>query len=58
MGLFVYAQPGAVESMEQGKVVSVFYTLVVLMLNPLIYSLGNKEVKDGLRRLGQKHTAT
>ncbi|XP_027394183.1 olfactory receptor 9S13-like [Bos indicus] len=57
--LFVmYAQPGAVESMEQGKVVSVFYTLVVLMLNPLIYSLRNKEVKDGLRRLGQKHTAT
>ena len=57
--LFVmYAQPGAVESMEQGKVVSVFYTLVIPMLNPLIYSLRNKDVKDALRRLGQKHTAT
>ena len=57
--LFVmYAQPGAVESMEQGKVVSVFYTLVIPMLNPLIYSLRNKEVKDALWRLGQKHTAT
>ena len=41
----MYAQPGAVESMEQGKVVSVFYTLVILMLNPLIYSLRNKEVR-------------
>ena len=53
-----YVQPGAVESMEQGKVVSVFYTLVIPMLNPLIYSLRNKEVKDALWRLGQKHTAT
>ena len=56
--LFVmYAQPGAVESMKQGKVVSVFYTLVIPMLNPLIYSLRNKDVKDALWRLGQKHTA-
>ena len=54
----MYAQPGAVQSMEQGKVVSVFYTLVIPMLNPLIYSLRNKEVKDALWRLGQKHTAT
>ncbi|XP_072574979.1 olfactory receptor 9S13-like [Vulpes vulpes] len=56
--LFVmYAQPGAIESMEQGKVVSVFYTLVIPMLNPLIYSLRNKDVKEALRRLGQKHSA-
>ena len=54
----MYAQPGAVASMEQGKVVSVFYTLVIPMLNPLIYSLRNKDVKDALRRLGQRHTAT
>nr|XP_025843503.1 olfactory receptor 12-like [Vulpes vulpes] len=54
--LFVmYAQPGAIESMEQGKVVSVFYTLVIPMLNPLIYSLRNKDVKEAERRLGQKH---
>nr|XP_026237630.1 olfactory receptor 12 [Urocitellus parryii] len=56
--LFVmYAQPGAVESMEQGKVVSVFYTLVIPMLNPLIYSLRNKDVNDALQRLGQRHIA-
>ncbi|XP_055964332.1 olfactory receptor 12-like [Sorex fumeus] len=55
--LFVmYAQPGAVESLEQGKVISVFYTLVIPMLNPLIYSLRNKDVKEALWRLGQKHT--
>ncbi|XP_012375490.1 olfactory receptor 9S13-like [Dasypus novemcinctus] len=55
--LFVmYAQPGAMDSMEQGKVVSIFYSLVIPMLNPLIYSLRNKDVKEALRRLGQKHT--
>ena len=54
----MYAQPGAVESMEQGKVVSVFYTLVIPMLNPVIYSLRNKDVQDALWRLGQRHTAT
>ncbi|XP_058157277.1 olfactory receptor 9S13-like [Dasypus novemcinctus] len=53
--LFVmYAQPGAIDSMEQGKVVSIFYTLVIPMLNPLIYSLRNKDVKEALWRLGQK----
>nr|XP_003421200.1 olfactory receptor 12-like [Loxodonta africana] len=54
----MYTQPEAVESMEQGKVVSIFYTLVIPMLNPLIYSLRNKDVKEALWRLGRKHATT
>ncbi|XP_006108448.1 olfactory receptor 5J2-like [Myotis lucifugus] len=53
---FSYIQPSSQYSVEQEKVVSVFYTLVIPMLNPLIYSLRNKEVKDAVKRaLEMKH---
>uniref|UniRef100_A0A8C0YZG1 Olfactory receptor n=1 Tax=Canis lupus familiaris TaxID=9615 RepID=A0A8C0YZG1_CANLF len=48
---FSYIQPSSQYSVEQEKVVSVFYTLVIPMLNPLIYSLRNKEVKDAVKRI-------
>ncbi|XP_037653760.1 olfactory receptor 12-like [Choloepus didactylus] len=51
---FMYAQPGAISSMEQSKVVSIFYTIVIPMLNPLIYSLRNKDVKQALWRSKQR----
>ncbi|CAM5153310.1 unnamed protein product [Eretmochelys imbricata] len=47
---FVYTQPSSLASPAQSKVVSVFYTLVIPMLNPLIYSLRNKDVKEALGR--------
>ncbi|XP_037377263.1 olfactory receptor 1052-like [Talpa occidentalis] len=47
---FSYIQPSSQYSLEQEKVVSVFYTLVIPMLNPLIYSLRNKEVKDAVKK--------
>ncbi|XP_076996411.1 olfactory receptor 8K5-like [Tamandua tetradactyla] len=49
--LFMYVQPNSVHSFESDKTVSVFYTLVIPMLNPLIYSLRNKEVKNAFYRV-------
>ncbi|KAM8955403.1 uncharacterized protein AAEQ78_008045 [Lycaon pictus] len=49
-GAFMYLHPSSVLSMDQGKVSTVFYTIVVPMLNPLIYSLRNKEVKVALKK--------
>ncbi|XP_006116999.2 olfactory receptor 5AS1-like [Pelodiscus sinensis] len=48
--LFMYLRPRSSYSLDADKVVSVFYTVVFPMLNPLIYSLRNKEVKDALKR--------
>ncbi|XP_032638424.1 olfactory receptor 5AS1-like [Chelonoidis abingdonii] len=49
--LFVYLRPSSSYSLDADKVVSVFYTVVFPMLNPLIYSLRNMEVKDALIRI-------
>ena len=48
---FIYVMPKSSYSAEQNKVVSVFYTVIIPMLNPLIYSLRNKEVKEAMRKL-------
>ncbi|XP_076780613.1 olfactory receptor 8B8-like [Arvicanthis niloticus] len=48
---FMYLQPSSPGSMDQGKISSVFYTIVVPMMNPLIYSFRNKDVKIALRKI-------
>ncbi|XP_028370795.1 olfactory receptor 1052-like [Phyllostomus discolor] len=47
---FMYFQPSSSYSTDTDKVVSIFYTVVIPMLNPLIYSLRNKDVKDALKK--------
>ncbi|XP_052037152.1 olfactory receptor 8K5-like [Apodemus sylvaticus] len=49
--LFMYLQPKSIHSLQKEKIVSVFYTLVIPMINPLIYSLRNKEVKYAFYRV-------
>ncbi|XP_004461995.2 olfactory receptor 5F1-like [Dasypus novemcinctus] len=46
--IYTYLRPSSSYSLNQDKVASVFYTMVIPMLNPLIYSLRNKEVKKAL----------
>ncbi|KFO21741.1 Olfactory receptor 1038 [Fukomys damarensis] len=45
-----YLQPKSNHSLDTDKMVSVFYTMVIPMLNPMIYSLRNQEVKNALRK--------
>ncbi|CAM5118420.1 unnamed protein product [Eretmochelys imbricata] len=52
--LFMYLRPTSSYSTDTDKVPSVFYMLVIPMLNPLIYSLRNTEVKDALRKAMNK----
>ncbi|XP_019351104.2 olfactory receptor 2T27 [Alligator mississippiensis] len=49
--IFMYMRPGSYHSPEQDKIVSLFYTIVPPVLNPLIYSLRNRDVLRALRKL-------
>nr|XP_020042207.1 olfactory receptor 13A1-like [Castor canadensis] len=49
--IYTYVLPGSGSSMEKGKVVALLYTAVSPTLNPLIYSLRNKDVKVALRKV-------
>ncbi|XP_072484550.1 olfactory receptor 13A1-like [Notamacropus eugenii] len=49
--IYIYILPGLGQSLKKGKVASVFYTIVTPALNPLIYSLRNKDVKIALNKL-------
>ncbi|XP_069083522.1 olfactory receptor 5AP2-like, partial [Pleurodeles waltl] len=48
--VFMYVKPSSSHSMAQDRVASVFYTVVIPMLNPIIYSLRNQEVKEAFKK--------
>ncbi|XP_050783573.1 olfactory receptor 13H1-like [Gopherus flavomarginatus] len=53
--IFVYLRPQSKSSTDQDKYISLLYGAVTPVLNPLIYSLRNKDVKEALRKLaGEK----
>ncbi|ELK27679.1 PREDICTED: olfactory receptor 2AG1 [Myotis davidii] len=52
---FMYILPSSLHSPKQDNIISVFYTIVTPALNPLIYSLRNKEVMGALRRVMGKY---
>ncbi|XP_004869934.1 olfactory receptor 9G4-like [Heterocephalus glaber] len=51
--LFVYSTPSSSYSLERDKVAALFYTIINPLLNPLIYSLRNKDVKEAFRKVMQ-----
>ncbi|XP_006036130.1 olfactory receptor 1019-like [Alligator sinensis] len=51
--VFMYLRPSSSYFSDQDKWASMFYTVVIPMMNPLIYSLRNKEVKEALKKIQQ-----
>ncbi|XP_032751463.1 olfactory receptor 13G1-like [Rattus rattus] len=49
--IYTYIRPASSYSLNKDKVVSIIYTSVAPTLNPLIYTLRNKDVKVALRKL-------
>ncbi|XP_022364433.1 olfactory receptor 5AC1-like [Enhydra lutris kenyoni] len=51
---FMYVRPGSDHTDDHDKMYSLFYTIIIPLLNPFIYSLRNKEVIGALRRIMKK----
>ncbi|XP_074123761.1 olfactory receptor-like protein OLF3 isoform X2 [Sminthopsis crassicaudata] len=51
MAIFTYIQPHSTPNILQEKMISLFYALLTPMLNPMIYSVRNKEVKGAWQKL-------
>ncbi|XP_004715027.1 olfactory receptor 9I1-like [Echinops telfairi] len=52
--IFMYLKGDMGTSLGEDKIVSVFYTVIIPMLNPMVYSLRNKEVKGALEKVFKK----
>ncbi|KAM5225828.1 olfactory receptor 5B2-like [Hipposideros larvatus] len=52
--IFMYLQPSSSHSMDTDKMASVFYSMLIPMLNPMVYSLRNKEVKSAFKKIFEK----
>ncbi|XP_036594181.1 olfactory receptor 15-like [Trichosurus vulpecula] len=48
--IYAYLLPAKSSSQDRGKFITLFYSVVTAMVNPLIYTLRNKEVKGALRK--------
>lgn len=51
---YMYVHHSTIESQEQEKMASIFYGIVIPMLNPIIYSLRNQDVREALKGIGKK----
>ncbi|XP_043306410.1 putative olfactory receptor 2B8 [Cervus canadensis] len=49
--IYVYYQPSSNDSQDQDKFMSLFYTVIIPMTNPLIYTLRNKDVKGAMKKV-------
>ncbi|XP_077003676.1 olfactory receptor 5T9-like [Tamandua tetradactyla] len=53
--LFMYVRPSSSYALDHDMIVSIFYTIIITMLNPVIYSLRNKDVKEAMKKLFEKN---
>ena len=47
----MYVRPSSSYALDHDMIVSVFYTIIIPMLNPIIYSLRNKDVKEAMKKV-------
>ncbi|KAG8547131.1 hypothetical protein GDO81_029029, partial [Engystomops pustulosus] len=53
-GMFMYFGPSSEYSSNREKYLAIFYLIISPMLNPIIYSLNNRDVRESIRKLAYK----
>ncbi|XP_010968465.2 olfactory receptor 5T2 [Camelus bactrianus] len=53
--LFMYVRPSSSYALDHDMIVSVFYSIMIPMLNPIIYSLRNKDIKESMQKVFGKN---
>ena len=56
--IFTYGRPISTYSLEKDRLISVLYSIVTPMLNPIIYSLRNKDIQEAMQVMGRKWKAS
>ncbi|NP_001378008.1 olfactory receptor family 5 subfamily V member 1D [Equus caballus] len=56
--IFTYVRPISTYALEKDRLISVLYSVVTPMLNPIIYSLRNKDIKQAVKVMGRKWQAS
>ncbi|XP_070584442.1 olfactory receptor 5V1-like [Erythrolamprus reginae] len=49
--IFTYVRPISTYSLEKDRLISMLYSIITPMLNPLIYTLRNKDIKNALKKI-------
>lgn len=49
--IYTFTRPASIYSLDEGKMISLLYSVVPPVVNPIVYSLRNREVKEGLQQL-------
>uniref|UniRef100_H0XZE4 Olfactory receptor n=1 Tax=Otolemur garnettii TaxID=30611 RepID=H0XZE4_OTOGA len=52
--IFTYVRPISAYSLEKDRLISVLYSVVTPMLNPIIYTLRNKDIKEAMKTVGSR----
>ncbi|XP_066203409.1 olfactory receptor 5H2-like isoform X1 [Saccopteryx leptura] len=56
--LFMYVRPASAQADDQDMMDSLFYTVIIPLLNPIIYTLRNKKVLDSLAKIFKRNVSS
>nr|XP_033780460.1 olfactory receptor 5V1-like [Geotrypetes seraphini] len=50
----LYVKPTSMQSLDLNKLIALLYNVLIPLLNPIIYSLKNRELKEAIKKVGKR----